>query len=171
MDGLVNTRPTSITFPSKPYQPVDNIKRPIKCNPGPSIFYMVTPLCHDTKNIISVTNKNKFISPSQAIITNNDHDRKEGTEIYRVSPSDETNPMGYNKNTLYYYDEGKNKAYKTDHTKKIRLITPEDKFLCHAQVIMTSRDQWRKLGLDISWIYTDYDFDIIGHHRKVLIID
>ena len=84
--------------------------------------------------------------------------------------------MGYHKNTLLYSDEGNIKASNTDHTKKfslvnldkISLVTPGEKFVCHAQVIMNIRDQGRKLGLDISRFSTDYDSNIIGHHRNTL---
>ena len=53
----------------------------------------------------------------------------------------------------------------TDHTKKVRLVTPESKFVCHAKGIMTSRYQGRKL------VSTDYDSNIIGHHRNAILPD
>ena len=46
--------------------------------------------------------------------------------------------------------------------------TPEEIFVCHAQVIMTIRDQGSKLGLDILRVSTDYDSNIIGHYRNAL---
>ena len=87
--------------------------------------------------------------------------------------------MGYNRNTLIYSDEGRSKAYKPDHIKniilvtleKIILVTTKDKFVCHAQVIMTIRDQGIKLGFDISRISTDNDSNIIGRHRNVILPD
>ena len=87
--------------------------------------------------------------------------------------------MGYHRNTLIHSDEGKSKVYNTDHNMKIslvtiddiRLVTPEDRFVCHAQFIMTSRDQGRKLGLDISRIFTDHNFNIIGRHMNTLLPD
>ena len=121
----------------------------------------MTPFFNDTKKIISVTSDRKFFNPAQTIMINKDQGRKEGIEISRVSPSGEPNPMVYHRNTLIYSDEGRSKSSKPDHTKHISLVTPEDKFLCHAQVITTSRDQGRKCGLDISRISTYYDSNII----------
>ena len=68
-------------------------------------------------------------------------------------PSDEPNPMVCHR--LLYYGEENIKASKPDPTKKICLVTLkkisvvtlEDKFFCHAQVIMTSRDQGRNWDL------------------------
>ena len=48
------------------------------------------------------------------------------------------------------------------------LVTPEDKFVRHAQVIMISRDQGRKLGLDISRISPYRDSGITGFHRNAI---
>ena len=87
--------------------------------------------------------------------------------------------MNYHRNTLLYSYEGKSNYSNTYHTKKmilvtlerISLVTPEDKFVCHAQVIITNRDQGRKLGPDTSRIYTDHDYNIIGFHRKALLTD
>ena len=67
----------------------------------------------------------------------------------------EPNPICYHRNKLLSSDEGNIKASNPDHTKKICLVTlkkisvvtPEDKFFCHAQVIMTSRDQGRNWDL------------------------
>ena len=79
--------------------------------------------------------------------------------------------MVYNRNTLLYYYEKRNKAFKTDHDKKIRLVTPEEKFVYHAQVIMTRRYQGRNLGLAIYRISTDDDSDIIGCHSNDILPD
>ena len=151
--GIVNPRPTLPTSYYKRHSTVNNIERPIKCNPNTTKYDMVTPLCNDTKFINSVNTENKFIIPDHVIIINKDQDRKEGIETSRVYPSDEPNPMGCHRNTLPFSDEGKSKASKLDQTKKISLVTlentifvtPEDKFICHAQVIMTTRDQGEKM--------------------------
>ena len=84
--------------------------------------------------------------------------------------------MCYHRNTLLYYDYMRIKSYNPDHTKKIRLVTPEnislvipdEKFVCHVQVVTTSRYQERNLGLDISSISTDHDSNIIYCHRNAL---
>ena len=125
MAGIVNTRLNSTIFPSKPYSPVDNHKRPIKRKPDTYIFDMVTPLYHDTNNIISVNTDNKFIIPSHATMINKYQGRKEGLEISRVTPSDEPHPMVHHRNKLLYYDARINKTSNTNHTKKISLLTPE----------------------------------------------
>ena len=78
--------------------------------------------------------------------------------------------------TLLYSDEGRSKDSKPYHTtsisivtpEKIRLDTTEGMFVCHAQWIMTCRDQGRKLGRDISRVSTYHDSNMIGHHRNVL---
>ena len=137
------------------------------------------PFCNGTKFLTSVTTENKFIIPDHAIIINKDQKRNEGIETSKIYPSDETNPMDYHRNTLIYSDEWRSKDYKPDRTKNIILvtpddigfITPEDKFICHAQVIMTSRDQGRKLGLDISMIFIDHVSNIICRHRNALLPD
>ena len=49
--GLVNPRPTLPTSSYKRHFPINNLKRPIKCNPDPPKFDMVTPLLNDTKLI------------------------------------------------------------------------------------------------------------------------
>ena len=67
-----------------------------------------------------------------------DQGRKERLEISRVSKSDEPNPLGFHRNTLLYYDEGRNKDSKHNQNKKMILVTLEDKFVCHTQVTMTS---------------------------------
>ena len=79
--------------------------------------------------------------------------------------------MGHHSNTLLYYDEGINKAYNTNNIKNISVVTTEDNFVCHAQVIMTIRDQGSELVIDIYRIYTDYDSSIIGLHRNYLLPD
>ena len=56
--------------------------------------------------------------------------------------------MGHHRNALLSSVEGNSKAYNPDHTnnismftlENISLVTPEDKLVCHAQFIMTSRD-------------------------------
>ena len=48
---LVNTRPTSPNLSYKQHYPVNNIKIPIKCNPDPPKFDIVTPLCNGNKLI------------------------------------------------------------------------------------------------------------------------
>ena len=78
---LVNTRPTSPNLSYKQHYPVNNIKIPIKCNPDPPKFDIVTPLCNDTKFITSVNTENKFISPVHEMIIKKDQERKEGIEI------------------------------------------------------------------------------------------
>ena len=70
--GLVNTRKTSTTSSYKRHYPVDNQKRPIKCNLEPRIFDVVTPFCNYTKLITSVTTENKFISPDHEVMINKD---------------------------------------------------------------------------------------------------
>ena len=55
-----------------------------------------------------------------------------------------------------------------DHTKKVILVTPESKFVCCAEGIMNRRDQGRKLVLEISKVSTDYDSNVIYHHRNAL---
>ena len=94
-----------------------------------------------------------------------------------MSQSDEPNTMECHSNILLYSDEGLIKASNTDHTKniilvppeKISFVSPEDKFVCNAQVIMAKRGQGRKLGLDTSRIFIDYDSNIIGRHRNTLL--
>ena len=41
-----------------------------------------------------------------------------------------------------------------DKNKRVDLVTPKSKFFCHTEGIMTSREQERKLGLDISRVST-----------------
>ena len=155
--GILNPRPTLPTSSYKQHYPVNNLKRPIKCNYEPPKFDMVTPYFNDNKFITSVNTENNFIIPAHGIIINKDQDRKDGLKIYRCFPSDEPNPMVCHR--LLYYGEGNIKASKPDHTKKICLVTlkkisvvtPEDKFFCHAQVIMTSRDQGRNWDLIYPW--------------------
>ena len=60
-------------------------------------------------------------------------------------------------------------AFKPDHTKQISLVTPEDKFYCRYQLIITSRDQWRKVKLDISRVSTYYDSNILDRHRTAFL--
>ena len=72
---------------------------------------------------------------------------------------------------LFSSDEGKNKSSKPNHTKNIGLVTPKETFFCHAQVIMTSRDWGRNMGLEISRFFTDYDCNIIGPHSNALVPD
>ena len=140
---------------------------------------MVIPLCNITKVITSVTAENNFIIPAHSIMINKDQEISEGLETSRVSPSYEPNTMDCHRNALTYYDEGRIKYYKPDQTKTIILVTPdkigfvttEDKFICYAQVIITNRDQGRKLGPDISIIFTDHDSNIIGFHRNALFPD
>ena len=141
--GLINTRPNVPNSSYKRHSPVDNLKRPIKLNTDPPIFGMVTSLCNETRLITSFNTDNKFIRPAHASMINKDQEKKEGLETSKVSPSDEPNSMDYHSNTLLYPDEGRSKASNTDNTDKIRLVTPKDKFVCHAQVIMTIRDQGR----------------------------
>ena len=95
------------------------------------------------------------------------------------SPCDEPNFMGYHRNTLISSDKSRNKASNPYHTKDIRLVTPEkivlftpEENVCwRAQVIMTSRNQARKLGPEISRISTYHDSNIIACHRNVLLPD
>ena len=47
--GLVNFRPNLPTPYYKQHYQVNNLKIPIKCNPGPPKFDMVKPFCDDTK--------------------------------------------------------------------------------------------------------------------------
>ena len=93
--------------------------------PCPFKFEMVTPLCNDNKFITSFNNKNNFIIPDHGIMVKENQERKEGLEKYRISPSDEPNPMGYRSNTLLSSNERKSKAFNPDHTKNISLITLE----------------------------------------------
>ena len=79
--GLVNSRPDSTTSFYKRHSQVNNLRRPIICNPDPPKFDIVTPLCNDTKFITSVNTENKFISPVHEIIIKKDQERKEGIEI------------------------------------------------------------------------------------------
>ena len=79
--------------------------------------------------------------------------------------------MGYHSNTLLFSYEVRNKASMPDQTKNVGLVTPESKFFCHAGGIINRRDQGRTLGLDISRFSTDYDSNIIGHHRNTLLPD
>ena len=83
----------------------------------------------------------------------------------------ETNPIVCQQNMLLYFDEGVNKASIPYHTKKVSLVTPESKFVCNAEGILTSREQGRKLGLDISRVSTYYYSNIIGHQRNALLPD
>ena len=132
---------------------------------------MMVPLCNDTKNIFSVATEKKFVSPYRVITNNKNQGRKERIEIPRVSLSGEPNTMAYHRNTLIYSNEGMNKASNTDQNIKVRLVNPESKFVCHDGGITTSRDQVRKLGLDISRVSTFYDSNIIGHYRNVILPD
>ena len=79
--------------------------------------------------------------------------------------------MGYHRNPLLYSNEGGGKASKPGHIKKIILVTPEGKSVCHAHVIMAIRYQGRKLGLDISIISTYYYSNVIGCHSNALLPD
>ena len=123
--GLINPRPTSTTSSYKRHSTFNNPKRYIKYNPDTLKFEMVTPLCNDNKFITSVNNENNFITPDHGIMVKKNQDRKEGLEKYRISPSDEPNPMGYRSNTLLSSNERKSKAFNPDHTKNISLITLE----------------------------------------------
>ena len=44
-------------------------------------------------------------------------------------------------------------------------------FVCHAQVIVSSRDQGIKLGIDISIIFIDYYSNVIDRHRNAFFTD
>ena len=77
--------------------------------------------------------------------------------------------MGHHRNTLISSDERMNKASNTDHNKKIQYFNPEEKFVCHAQVLTNRMDQGRNLGIDISSISTDCDSNIIGCHGNALL--
>ena len=79
--------------------------------------------------------------------------------------------MGKHRSTLISSEERINKYYKPDHTKKIILVTPKDRFVRNFQVIITNRDQGRKVGLDISRFFTDYDSNIIGNPHNTLLND
>ena len=87
--------------------------------------------------------------------------------------------MGYHRNTLLSSNEDRSKAYNPYNTKKISLFTPEniglvtpgENFVCNVQIIMTSRYQGRKLGLDISRISTDHYSHIIGRYSNALLPD
>ena len=70
MTELLNPRPTSNKLSPEPYYTFDQLKISIKHKTDPSIFCIMTPLCHDKNKIISVTTDNKFINPAQFIITN-----------------------------------------------------------------------------------------------------
>ena len=74
-------------------------------------------------------------------------------------------------NALLSSDEGRNNYSMPDHTKKVSLVTSENRFVCHTEGIMNSRYQGRKLGLDISRVSIDYNSNIIGHHNNMLIPD
>ena len=65
----------------------------------------------------------------------------------------------------------RNKASKPDQIKYMILVTPEDTFACYSQVITTIRNPGRKSELDISWVYTDYDSNIIVPHRNAVLPD
>ena len=67
-DGIVNPMPTLKTSYYKRHPPVDTLNRPIKFNPSPPIFDMVTPLFNDTKLITSVTTEKTFLSPAHSIM-------------------------------------------------------------------------------------------------------
>ena len=54
---------------------------------------------------------------------------------------------------------------------KIISVNNPENFVCHIQVIMTNMDQGRKVGVDISRIYTDYDSNIIGPHMNTILTD
>ena len=169
--GLVKPRPTSTTPFYKLYSTVDNIKRPTQQNSNPSRYDMMAPLCNENNKIFLVATENKCFSPAQVITINKGQGRKEGLEITEGSSSDEPNTMGCHRTTLLSSGKERNNDYMTDHTKKVRLVTPESKFVFHAEVIMTSRYQGRKLGLDIFRISTYNDSDIIGHLRNTLLPD
>ena len=79
--------------------------------------------------------------------------------------------MGHHRNMLLSSYEGSNKASNSDHRNNISLVSPKEKFVCHAQVIVSSRYQRRKLGLDISRIFIDYDSNVIDQHRNALLSD
>ena len=97
--------------------------------------------------------------------------RNEGLKIWMVFPSDEPNPMGHNRNMLLYSYEGSNKVSDPGYTKKMILLYYKEVFVYNAQVIVTSRDKERKLGLYISRISTDFYSNIIGRHRNKLLPD
>ena len=96
---------------------------------------------------------------------------KGAIEIPRVYSSDKYNDVGCHTNTLLYYDERSNKASIYYHTKKANLFTSERNIFCHYEVIMASRDQEIKLGLDILRASIYYDSNIIGNKRNALLTD
>ena len=59
-----------------------------------SRFDMVIPFFNDTKNIVSVTNENNFVSPAQTIMINKYYGIKEFIEISRLSSRNEYNITG-----------------------------------------------------------------------------
>ena len=68
--GVVNPRPTSTIFSYKRHYPVNNLKRPIKCNHEPPKFGTATPLCNDTKLVTSVNTDNNFTGSVHGTIVN-----------------------------------------------------------------------------------------------------
>ena len=151
---LVNPRPTSTTSYYKQHYSVDNLKIYIQHNLDTSISDIVTPLCNDNKNILSVTTEKKFDNPDQAITINKNQERKEGLETHRVYSSDKPNTMGYHRNKSLYSDRYRNKTSKPDHTENISLVNPEYTFSCYSQIIATNRNPGRRVSID-------YDSNII----------
>ena len=56
-----------------------------------------------------------------------------------------------------------------DNTNKVSLVNPESNFFCHAEGIISIRDQGIKLGLDIYRFSTNDYYRIISHHRNALL--
>ena len=67
---------------------------------------------------------------------------------------------------MFLPDEGGEKDCKPDQNKIIIIVTPEDKFVCHDQVILMKRDLGMKVVLDTSRISKDYNCNIIDHQRN-----
>ena len=79
--------------------------------------------------------------------------------------------MIYHRSKSLSSDKLRNKASNHDHTKKISLVTPENKFACYAQVITAIMNMGRNVELDIYRVSTDCYYNIIGPHINELLPD
>ena len=129
----------------------------------------MTPFFNDTKNILSVTPENKFVSLYRPLQPTGVRGKRRGLKYPGFLQLTNPNPMCCHRSTLLSSDEGRNKAYNPDHTKIIRVINPEEKFVCNYQVIMTRRDQGREVVLDTSRVSIYYDSNIVGPHRDKIL--